>query len=241
MPVTDEAIDTLGRWISESHRIVFLGGAGVSTESGIPDFRGAGGLYTRDSPVPPEKILSHGFLLTHPDQFFDFIRANCDYRRFLPNRTHLRLAELEREGRLQAVVTQNIDGLHQRAGSVNVLEIHGNCSRFYCTECGEDYGWSCMETGERVPRCHCGGMIRPDVVLYGEMLDQDVLEASVDAIRDADMLIVGGTSLTVYPAAGLIDYYCGERLVLINATPTPYDDRADLLIAASLGEVFSRV
>lgn len=239
---TEAGIARLSEWIGDSDRIVFLGGAGVSTESGIPDFRGEGGIYSRISDVPPEEVLSHGYLLNHTREFYEFMREACDYRGVEPNITHVRLAQLESEGRLSAVITQNIDGLHQRAGSRNVLELHGNSSRFRCCACGRRYGRDRIDLfPDSVPTCECGGVVRPEVVLYGERLDEDVLQRSIEAIEDADMLIVGGTSLVVYPAAGLVDYYRRNRLVLINDRPTSYDSRADLLIRARLGEVFSRV
>ena len=238
---TEKRIQTLKRWIGESSSIVFFGGAGVSTESGIPDFRSVDGLYHQKYKYPPEQIISHSFFEAQPEEFYRFYRDKLIVRGAEPNVTHRRLAELEREGKLKAVVTQNIDGLHQLAGSRNVLELHGSTLRNYCLRCGKAYGTEIFDGTEGVPRCSCGGVIRPDVVLYEEGLDQDVIERSVQAIRQADLLIVGGTSLVVYPAAGLLRYYRGNRLVLINMSPTSMDGAADLLITAKLGEVFSRV
>ena len=237
----DDNILTLKRWIEESSNIVFFGGAGVSTESGIPDFRSVDGLYHQKFDYPPETILSGSFFETHTEEFYRFYRDKMLISGVKPNRAHIRLAELEAEGKLKAVITQNIDGLHQLAGSRNVLELHGSVLRNHCVKCGKSYGLEAVTSCEGVPKCTCGGTIKPDVVLYGECLDEDVIEASVKAIRNADMLIIGGTSLVVYPAAGLIDYYRGNRLVLINRDPTSYDSSADLLITGKIGEVFSQV
>jgi NAD-dependent deacetylase len=236
-------IQKLKEWIAESDNIVFFGGAGVSTESGLADFRSRDGIYSRkyDFPYPPEKMLSHSFFMSNPDEFYDFHRKVMINENVRPNRAHIRLAELEKEGKLKAVITQNIDNLHQMAGSVNVLELHGSCYRNYCIECRKAYPISKITRTDGVPRCDCGGMIRPDVVLYEEALDGRVLSEAAAAIATCRMLIVGGTSLSVYPAAGLINYYRGNRLVLINNSPTPYDDRADLLITEKIGEVFAQV
>lgn len=238
---TEKNIRILKQWIEESSSIVFFGGAGVSTESGIPDFRSVDGLYHQKYRFPPEQIISHSFFEAQPEEFYRFYRDKLIVRGARPNVTHLRLAELEREGKLKAVITQNIDGLHQLAGSRNVLELHGSTLRNYCLRCGKTYGTEIFEGTKGVPHCTCGGVIRPDVVLYEEGLDPDVLEKSVQAIRQADLLIVGGTSLVVYPAAGLLRYYRGNRLVLINMSKTGMDSAADLLITAKLGDVFSKV
>lgn len=235
-----EAQEQLKQWISESSRIVFFGGAGISTESGIPDFRGVDGLYHQQYQYPPETIISHSFYRQNPQEFYRFYKNRMLFPEAEPNRAHLALAKLEEEGKLKAVITQNIDGLHQAAGSKEVLELHGSVHRNYCTRCGKFYSQEDilnMDEPDGIPRCSCGGTIKPDVVLYEESLDQEVLSRSVAYITRADMLIVGGTSLTVYPAAGLIDYYRGNRMVLINKTVTPMDSRADLVISGQLGEV----
>ena len=235
-----EAQEQLKQWISESSRIVFFGGAGMSTESGIPDFRGVDGLYHQQYQYPPETIISHSFYRQNPQEFYRFYKNRMLFPEAEPNRAHLALAKLEEEGKLKAVITQNIDGLHQAAGSKEVLELHGSVHRNYCTRCGKFYSQEDilnMDEPDGIPRCSCGGTIKPDVVLYEESLDQEVLSRSVEYITRADMLIVGGTSLTVYPAAGLIDYYRGNRMVLINKTVTPMDSRADLVISGQLGEV----
>jgi len=237
----EDAISTLRRWIAESDNIVFFGGAGVSTESGIPDFRSTDGLYHQKYAYPPETILSHTFFTQHPEEFYRFYRDKMLFLDAQPNAAHRRLAELEQEGKLKAVITQNIDGLHQKAGSKTVLELHGSVHRNYCMRCHKSYGIEAVTQSEGVPRCGCGGVIRPDVVLYEESLDTYVIQESVRYIAAADMLIVGGTSLVVYPAAGLIDYYQGSKLVLINKGATSYDSRADLLINGRIGEVFSAV
>lgn len=226
-------------WLKESRRMVFFGGAGVSTESGIPDFRSVDGLYHQKYDYPPETILSHSFFVRQPEEFYRFYRNKMLFPDALPSRTHRCLAALEQAGRLTAVVTQNVDGLHQKAGSKRVLELHGSVHRNYCARCRKPYDLSFMLHSEGVPRCSCGGIIRPDVVLYEEGLDQQVLESAIQAIWQADLLVVGGTSLTVYPAAGLLQYYRGNRLVLINRSPTPRDDEADLLLPGSLGDVFT--
>lgn len=229
--------ETLKQWLSESENIVFFGGAGVSTESKIPDFRSTDGLYNQQYAYPPETILSHTFYMGRPEEFYRFYRNKMLFPDAEPNRAHKALAKLEQEGRLRAVITQNIDGLHQKAGSREVLELHGSVLRNYCTKCGKFYGLEAVLESEGVPRCTCGGVIKPDVVLYEEGLDQHTLQKAVYYISNADVLIIGGTSLTVYPAAGLIDYYGGKKLVLINKSVTPMDSRADLVISGQLGEV----
>lgn len=234
-------LETLKQWIDESRRMVFFGGAGVSTESGIPDFRSVDGLYSQHFEYPPETIISHSFYLQNPAYFFRFYREKMLPLGFEPNITHRKLAQWEQEGKLAAVVTQNIDGLHQKAGSKTVYELHGSVLRNYCTRCRKFYSAEYIRDSEGVPRCSCGGIIKPDVVLYEEGLDQDTVEKSIMAIRDADLLMVAGTSLTVYPAAGLLRYYRGHRLVLINRDITPYDGEADLVIHDSLGSVFSQL
>ena len=236
-----EKIEKLKRWIAESDHIVFFGGAGVSTESGIPDFRSVDGLYNQKFDYPPETIISHTFYERKPEYFFRFYREKMLPLGFEPNITHKVLAKWEEEGKLSAVVTQNIDGLHQKAGSKKVYELHGSVLRNYCTRCGKFHSAEFIKESEGIPRCSCGGIVKPDVVLYEEGLDQYVIEGSVREIYNADMLIVAGTSLTVYPAAGLIKYYRGNRLVLINRDETPYDAHADLVIHDSLGNVFSQL
>ena len=230
--------EILKQWVSESRNIVFFGGAGVSTESGIKDFRSVDGLYSQKFDYPPETIISHSFYVRKPEYFFRFYREKMLPLGYEPNVTHKALAKWEREGKLSAVVTQNIDGLHQKAGSRRVYELHGSVLRNYCTRCGKAYSAEFIRDCAGVPKCDCGGTVKPDVVLYEEGLDQATLEGAVRAIAGADMLIVGGTSLTVYPAAGLIQYYGGNRLVLINRDETPYDDQADLVLHESLGDVF---
>ena len=234
-------IQKLKDLIDDSSYIVFLGGAGVSTESGIPDFRSEGGIYSGSFAYPPEIMLSHDFFIEHTAEFYDFLRKTLTTSGFLPNAAHTGLAELERSGKLKAIITQNIDGLHQAAGSRNVLELHGNAGRYYCMSCGLKYDGTTVDAVPGVPRCSCGGLIRPDVVLYGESLNQSILSSATSHVRHADMLIVGGTSLNVYPAAGLVNYYSGNKLVLINGSPTPYDKIADLLISSKIGEVFSNL
>ena len=233
--------DTLKTWVDEAERMVFFGGAGVSTESGIPDFRSVDGLYNQKFKYPPEMIISHSFFERKPEEFFAFYKEKMLPLGFEPNVTHKVLARWEKEGRLAAVVTQNIDGLHQKAGSKNVLELHGSVLRNYCTRCHRSYSAEFVKNAPGVPLCDCGGVIKPDVVLYEESLDSDVMYRAVKAISQADVLIVAGTSLTVYPAAGMIQYYRGKRLVLINRDPTPYDREADLVLHESLGTVFSRL
>ena len=237
----DDKILTLKKWIEESDNIVFFGGAGVSTESGIPDFRSVDGLYNQKYQYPPEVILSHSFFQANPEEFYRFYHDKMIIDNVKPNRAHLRLAELEKEGKLRAVITQNIDGLHQMAGSKKVLELHGSTQRNYCTRCGKPCLFDVVAKADGVPRCSCGGIIRPDVVLYEEGLDAEVMSDAVHFIRNADVLIVGGTSLVVYPAAGLINYYRGHKLVLINKSETGYDSSATLLISEKIGEVFAQV
>ncbi|HIR86069.1 MAG TPA: NAD-dependent protein deacylase [Candidatus Limivicinus faecipullorum] len=237
----EDKIAKLREMIAESDNIVFFGGAGVSTESGIPDFRSVDGLYNQKWKYPPETILSHSFFERDPEEYYRFHREKLVIDGVKPNRAHLRLAQLEQEGKLKAVITQNIDGLHQAAGSKNVLELHGSILRAYCSRCRRPYPAEQMNKGTGVPRCSCGGVIRPDIVLYEEALDEDILRRSIAYIRNADILIIGGTSLNVYPAAGLINYYRGNKLVLINLSETPYDSYADLIIHEKIGEVFSRV
>ena len=236
-----DSAERLRGMLAESKNVVFFGGAGVSTESGIPDFRSVDGLYSQKYDLPPETIISHSYFEAHPAEFFRFYKDKMLFPDALPNACHMKLAELEAQGRLKAVVTQNIDGLHQLAGSRNVLELHGSVHRNYCLSCGRRYPLSYVLDSEGIPTCECGGMVRPDVVLYEEMLDNDILRRSIEAIRRADMLIIGGTSLVVYPAASLIDYYRGNRLVLINKSATQVDSRADLVIADSIGKVFSQL
>ena len=232
-----DRISTLRSWIEESSRIVFFGGAGVSTESGIPDFRSVDGLYHQKFDYPPETILSHSFFRSHPEEFYRFYKDKMLVLDVEPNRAHKALAALEQQGKLSAVVTQNIDGLHQKAGSKQVFELHGSIHRNYCQKCRKFYGPEFVQQSVGIPRCSCGGTVKPDVVLYEESLDDRCIMGAVRAIAEADLLIVGGTSLTVYPAAGLIRYYRGSRLVLINRDETPYDDEASLVFRESIGQV----
>lgn len=232
-------LQTLKGWIAESKNIVFFGGAGVSTESGIPDFRSVDGLYRQKFEYPPEQIISHSFYAQRPEYFFRFYREKMLPLGFAPNITHRLLARWEEAGKLLAVVTQNIDGLHQKAGSKRVYELHGSVLRNYCTCCRKFHSAEFVKQADGVPRCDCGGIVKPDVVLYEEQLDQKTVESSIRAIQSADLLIVAGTSLTVYPAAGLVNYYRGNRMVLINRDETPYDNQADLVFHESLGTVFS--
>ena len=236
-----ESIKRLQQMIAESENIVFFGGAGVSTESGIPDFRSVDGLYHQQYEYPPEEIISHSFFVKNPEMFYRFYRDKLMVGHVQPNPAHLRLAALEREGKLKAVITQNIDGLHQAAGSKTVLELHGSTHRYYCTRCKRPVAEQVIAESDGVPCCACGGRIRPDVVLYEEPLNEEILRQAVYFIRNADMLIVGGTSLAVYPAAGLLDYYRGNKLVLINQSPTPLDQTANLLIPEKIGTVFAQV
>ena len=263
----DNKIATLKKWIQESNSAVFFGGAGVSTESGIkdfrspdglynekewtnehlstesgiPDFRSVDGLYRQKFEYPPEEIISHSFYLRKPEYFFRFYREKMMPLGFEPNVTHKVLAALERKGHLSAVVTQNIDGLHQKAGSQNVFELHGSILRNYCVKCGKAHSAEFVKNADGIPICDCGGIVKPDVVLYEEQLNDGILMGAIDAITQADLLIVGGTSLTVYPAAGLINYYRGKHLVLINRDETPYDSYANLVLHESLGAVFSKI
>lgn len=233
--------EQLKQWVKESDNIVFFGGAGVSTESGIPDFRSVDGLYNQKYDYPPETILSHTFYMKHTEEFYRFYRDKMLVPDARPNAAHLKLAELEAAGKVKAVITQNIDGLHQMAGSKNVLELHGSVHRNYCRKCGKLYSAQDILESTGVPLCNCGGQIKPDVVLYEEGLDNQTIQDSIHYISHADILIIGGTSLAVYPAAGLIDYYRGKKLVLVNKSATPMDERADLLIQASIGEVFAQL
>lgn len=236
------AQEQLQKWISESDNIVFFGGAGVSTESGIPDFRSVDGLYNQKYDYPPETILSHTFYRSKPEEFYKFYRDKMICTTAKPNKAHLKLAELEEKGKLKAIVTQNIDGLHQAAGSKEVLELHGSVLRNYCERCGQLFDVNYIIESSGVPKCDkCGGPIKPDVVLYEEGLDSNVMSKSLNYIQNADVLIIGGTSLNVYPAAGLIDYYRGNKLVLINKSKTPMDNRADLVINDSIGEVLGAI
>ncbi|MBP3539827.1 MAG: NAD-dependent protein deacylase [Oscillospiraceae bacterium] len=237
----NESIAKLRDMVAASDNIVFFGGAGVSTESGIPDFRSVDGLYNQKWKYPPETILSRTFFERDPEEYYRFHREKLVIDGVKPNRAHLRLAELEAEGKLKAVITQNIDGLHQAAGSKNVLELHGSILRAYCARCRKKYDADIINKGTGVPRCGCGGVIRPDIVLYEEPLDDKIMYSAIDYIRKADVLIIGGTSLNVYPAAGLINYYRGNKLVLVNLSQTPYDNEADLVIHEKIGEVFSNI
>lgn len=234
-------IEQLQQWVRESSAIVFFGGAGVSTESGIPDFRSVDGLYSQKFEYPPEEIISHSFYEKNPSYFFRFYREKMLPLGFAPNITHKKLAQWEQAGKLLAVITQNIDGLHQKAGSKAVYELHGSVLRNYCQRCRKFFPAEFVKRAPDIPYCDCGGIVKPDVVLYEEPLDQKTMERAIQAIRQADLLIVGGTSLTVYPAAGLVRYYSGDRLVLINRDETPYDGYANLAIHDNLGEVFSQL
>lgn len=234
-------LDVLRQWIEESDNIVFFGGAGVSTESGIPDFRSVDGLYHQKYSEPPETILSNTYYRRKTLEFYRFYRDKMLYLEAKPNEAHKKLAKLEQMGKLKAVVTQNIDGLHQAAGSQKVLELHGSVHRNYCEECGKKYDAQYVLESEGIPKCRCGGSLKPDVVLYEESLDQGTISESIRCIAQADVLIVGGTSLAVYPAAGLVDYYRGDKLVLINKSATALDSRADCVINDSIGKVFSQI
>ena len=238
--MTEEVV-RFKRLLEESENVVFFGGAGVSTESGIADFRSVDGLYNQQWKFPPETILSRSFFDKYPEEYFRFHRAKLSLHGVKPNIAHIRLAQLEQEGKLKAVITQNIDGLHQAAGSKKVLELHGSILRAYCCRCHKPHDADLINTGTDIPRCECSGIVRPDIVLYEEQLDQTVLSEAVRLIRSADMLIVGGTSLNVYPAAGLINYYRGNKLVLINLSSTPYDSYADLVIHERIGSVFASI
>ncbi len=238
----EKEIETLQRWVLDSRRSVAFTGAGCSTESKIPDFRSVDGLYNQSYAYPPETIISHSFFEAKPEEFYRFYKEKMLWLDAQPNAAHKKFAEMEAAGRLTAVVTQNIDGLHQAAGSKTVWELHGSIHRNYCMKCHKFFGADYVKKAEGVPRCDaCGGMVKPDVVLYEESLDGETLERAVEAIAQADLLIVGGTSLAVYPAAGLIHYYRGNRLVLINKTPTPYDSRADLILSGKIGEVLEKI
>ena len=237
----DEKQGILQRWVDESSAIVFFGGAGVSTESGIPDFRSVDGLYNQKYDYPPEEILSRTFFDRRPEEFFRFYRDKMLCLDARPNPAHQKLAQLEQAGKLRSVVTQNIDGLHQMAGSRRVWELHGSVHRNHCMKCGRAFPVEFIRDSDGVPRCPCGGIVKPDVVLYEEALDSRVLEGALEDIRSADMLIIGGTSLAVYPAASLVRYYRGSRLVLVNKSPTPYDRNADLVISDPIGQVFGQL
>lgn len=236
-----QKLQLLKQWVSESKNVVFFGGAGVSTESGIPDFRSADGLYNQKFAIPPERIISRSYFNMDPESFFQFYKSKMMPLDFEPNVTHLVLARWEQEGKLAGVITQNIDGLHQKAGSQHVFELHGSVLRNYCVRCGKFHSAEFIKNCAGIPRCTCGGIIKPDVVLYEEPLNQNTIEDAVALIRKADLLIVAGTSLTVYPAAGLIDYYQGNRMVLINRDATPYDHFADLIFHDKLGDIFSQL
>ena len=238
----DDSIIKLRGLIGNAKRIVFFGGAGVSTESSIPDFRGKDGLYKarNEFGLSPETLLSHEFFVRHPDVFYKYYRSTLSKTGYLPNKAHYALAKLEAEGKLTAVITQNVDNLHQMAGSKHVIELHGSAYRNYCTKCGKSYSIDFINSYDGVTKCDCGAIVRPDVVLYGEQLDYDAIDEAIEELRSADLLIVGGTSLVVYPAAGLIDYYSGDELVLINKGETSYDSRASLVLHRSIGEVLSQ-
>lgn len=237
-----EKIAAFQQMLDESHYIVFFGGAGVSTESGIPDFRSVDGLYHQQYEYPPETILSHTFYRRNPEEFYRFYKNKMLFLDAKPNMAHKKLAQWEAEGKLKAVITQNIDGLHQAAGSKNVLELHGSVLRNYCEDCGAFYDVDYIKKAEGVPHCEkCGGMIKPDVVLYEEGLNEDTVQKAIRAISNADLLIIGGTSLVVYPAAGLINYFRGKHLVLVNKSATDRDSEVDLLLSASIGEVFGQL
>ena len=237
----DDKIQQFKRLVNESDNIVFFGGAGVSTESGIPDFRSKDGLYNQQYKYPPETILSHTFFLNKTEEFFKFYKLKMNSLKYQPNITHIKLSELEIRGKLKAVITQNIDGLHQKAGSKVVYELHGSVLRNYCMNCHKFYDAKYVFNSNGIPRCSCGGIIKPDVVLYEEGLNEETIEKSICAIQNADLLIVAGTSLTVQPASGLINYFRGKNLVLINRDSTPYDNKANLVINDSLGKVFSKL
>ena len=236
-----DKIEKLNEMLKESGNIVFFGGAGVSTESGIPDFRSVDGLYNQKYDFPPETILSDTFFYGNTEEFFRFYRDKMLCLDAQPNAAHTKLAELEKAGKLSAVVTQNIDGLHQKAGSDRVYELHGSVHRNYCLKCGKSYSAEFILKSKGIPCCSCGGLIKPDVVLYGEQLDNAVVTGAINAIAECDTLIIGGTSLAVYPAAGLINYYRGNRLVIINMSPTGADSSADILIEERIGEVLSKI
>ena len=232
---------TLQNIIDESNSIVFFGGAGVSTESGIPDFRSPDGLYNQKYDVPPEELLSHGYFFSHTEKFYEFYREKMICLDAKPNKAHIKLAELEKAGKLKAVITQNIDGLHTAAGSKKVYELHGSVHRNYCLDCGKSYSAEDILSSKGVPHCSCGGLIKPDVVLYGENLDDATVNGALSAIENCDTLIIGGTSLTVYPAAGFVRYFKGKNLVLINMSSTPFDSEADMVIHDKVGEVLDKI
>ncbi len=238
--ISQTSVQRLKEMINSSNNIVFFGGAGVSTESGIKDFRSADGIYMMDYKYPPESVLSHTFYTKHTEEFFDFYRKYLCFPDAKPNSAHYKLAELEKQGKLKAVITQNVDGLHQRAGSKCVYELHGSALRNYCVKCGKFHDFDFVYRSQGIPECECGGTVKPDVVLYEESLDSDVIEGAVNAIANADMLIVAGTSLTVYPAAGFIRYYSGNNLVLINKDSTEKDDDFGLVIHGKVGEILSK-
>ena len=237
----EEKIAELKKLVEESNNIVFFGGAGVSTESGIPDFRSKDGLYSQKYDYPPEEILSHTFFINKTEEFYRFYKEKMNSLNYEPNITHKKLTELEKSRKLKAVITQNIDGLHQKAGTKNVLELHGSIMRNYCMKCHKFYDAECIFNNEGIPKCDCGGIIKPDVVLYEEPLNGEVLEKAIRAIEKAELMIVGGTSLTVYPANGLVNYFKGRKLVLINRDATQYDYKADLVINESLGKIFEKI
>lgn len=237
----NDKIQKFKQLVGESNNIVFFGGAGVSTESGIPDFRSKDGLYNQQYKYPPEIILSHTFFMNNIDEFYKFYKAKMNSLKYEPNITHIKLAELENIGKLKAVITQNIDGLHQKAGSKIVYELHGSVLRNYCMKCNKFFDAEYVFNSDGIPKCSCGGIIKPDVVLYEEGLNDDIIDNSIYAIQNADMLIVAGTSLTVQPASSLINYFKGKNLVLINRDVTPYDDKADLVINDDLGSIFKEI
>lgn len=234
-------IEKLKQIVNESDNVVFFGGAGVSTESGIPDFRSVDGLYNQKYKYPPEQIVSHSYYCQHTEEFYEFYKDKMIVKDAEPNAAHIRLAELEREGHVRAVITQNIDGLHQKAGSKEVLELHGSIHRNYCERCHKFYDLDYIINAEGIPKCECGGRVKPDVVLYEEGLDTETIQKAVYYIAHAEVLIIGGTSLMVYPAAGMIDYFHGKCLAVINKAPTPRDRQADILIQDSIGKVFSSI
>lgn len=237
----EDKIEAFKQMVEKSNKIVFFGGAGVSTESGIPDFRSKDGLYNQKYKYPPEMILSHTFFIRYTEEFYKFYKEKMNSLKYEPNITHFKLAELEAEGKLDAVITQNIDGLHQKAGSKKVYELHGSVLRNYCMKCGKFYDAEYVFGSDGVPTCECGGIVKPDVVLYEEGLDNDTISGAIAKIANADLLIVGGTSLTVQPASSLINYFRGDNLVLINKDATMYDSKADLVINESLGKVFEKI
>ena len=237
----ENKIQQLKQLVNESNNIVFFGGAGVSTGSGIPDFRSKDGLYNQKYDYPPEEILSHTFFIKHTEEFYKFYKDKMNSLKYEPNITHIKLAQLESKGKLKAIITQNIDGLHQKAGAKNVYELHGSVLRNYCMKCKKFYDAKYVFSSKGIPICTCGEIIKPDVVLYEEGLDENTLEKSIISIINADLLIVAGTSLTVYPASGLINYFRGKNLVLINRDVTPFDSRANLVINETLGKVFKEI